>query len=218
MKKTAVFVAIAAIALLSACAATGTQTAPPDVTTPAAASPTPSPTPGLTPSPLPATSAPAEKKDMSVVSSGIVGGYIDPKYGMYGENVKNGVPLLSIPLEIRDAPDNTACFALYMDDPDSEPLCGYRWVHWTAADFTETSLPGGFSADAGGEAVQGTNDFGAAGYGGPTPPDKDHTYAITVYALDAKTGLKEGFTKEQFNAAIEGHVLARAEVKGIYRK
>lgn len=66
------------------------------------------------------------------------------------------------------------------------------------------------------EMIQGTNDFGTVGYGGPTPPDKPHNYVITVYALDTTLDLKDGFTKKAFDAAIEGHILAEASISGVY--
>lgn len=157
------------------------------------------------------TAPPTAAPEMTVSSPGIVNGYIDPEYGAHGRG-------LSIPLEIANAPKGTVCFALLMDDPDAVAVVGKRYLHWMAADFTQTSLPAGFSAQADSLAVQGKNDSGTVGYTSPNPPDKDHTYVITVYALDAKTGLQRGFTKDQFLAAINGHILAQAQVTGIYRK
>jgi Raf kinase inhibitor-like YbhB/YbcL family protein len=149
---------------------------------------------------------------MSVASSGIVNGVIDPIYG------GNGQPTLSLPLEITGAPEGTACFAVYMDDPDAVPVCGFRWVHWMAVNIEASSIPEDFSRTAGDAAVQGANDGGTAGYSGPQPPDKDHTYVITVYALDAALSLTKGFTKEEFTSAIEGHELASAVIEGLYKK
>lgn len=77
-------------------------------------------------------------------------------------------------------------------------------------------LPPNASIDIAADMVQGKNDFKAIGYGGPTPPDKPHTYVITVYALDTELDLKNGFTKKQFAQAIEGHVLAEAKMEGSY--
>lgn len=155
---------------------------------------------------------------MTVISSGITDGVIDPAYGKNGEVQENGVPALSLPLEITGAPEGTVCFAVYMDDPDAKPLCGYRWVHWMAAGIETGSLLEDFSRTAGNSVVQGKNDNGTVGYAGPQPPDKDHTYVITVYALDAVPDLVQGFSKEEFFTAIDGHVLAAATLEGIYRK
>jgi Raf kinase inhibitor-like YbhB/YbcL family protein len=153
-----------------------------------------------------------------VTSSGIVDGYLDPAYGANGTVFENNLPALSVPLEISGSPGSTACYALMMDDPDSISLCGFSWVHWTAANFTQTSLPEGFSASADATVLQGKNDYGTIGFAGPTPPDKDHKYRITVYALDKVLDLSNGFSKEEFPKALEGHVLASALTEGVYKK
>lgn len=162
--------------------------------------------------------AAAAQSGMTAGSSGITDGVMDPKYGAKGEVNAEGVPVVSLPLTIKDAPEGTAGFAVYMDDPDSKPLSGYNWVHWMAVNIKSGNIPEDFSRNAAGEAVQGKNDFGGIGYGGPTPPDKDHTYVITVYALDSELPLKEGFSKTEFEQAIQGHVLASAYLEGIYKK
>ena len=156
--------------------------------------------------------------DFRVTSPGIVGGYLDPAYGANGTVFENDLPALSVPLEISGTPDGTVCYALMMDDPDSISLCGFSWVHWTAANFTQTSLPEGFSTSADATMLQGKNDYGTVGFAGPTPPDKDHKYRITVYALGKALDLSNGFSKEDFPKALEGHVLASAVTEGIYKK
>ena len=155
---------------------------------------------------------------MKVTSSGIKNGVIDPKYGSNGDMITDGVPLLSLPLSIENAPEGTVCYAIYMDDPDAAPLAGYNWVHWTAVNIETADIPEGFSASAGSSAVQGTNDYGTMGYGGPAPPDKDHNYVITVFALDKKIALEDGFAKDVFDSAIDGHVLASVTLEALYVK
>ncbi|MGZ8614956.1 MAG: YbhB/YbcL family Raf kinase inhibitor-like protein [Actinomycetota bacterium] len=58
------------------------------------------------------------------------------------------------------------------------------------------------------------------GWDGPFPPWNDehvHHYVTAVYALDVdRLGLQAGFDLETFRAAIEGHVLAKAEIVPIY--
>lgn len=159
-----------------------------------------------------------EEREMTVTSSGIAGGVMDPKYGAKGELNAEGMPVVSLPLSVENAPDGTACFAVYMDDPDSKPLSGRSWVHWMAVNIPGGSIPEDFSRNAAGKAVQGENDFGESGYGGPTPPDRDHTYVIAVYALDQVLPLEEGFSKSEFEQALEGHVLASAKTEGLYKK
>ena len=154
----------------------------------------------------------------TVESAAIVDGILDAAYGKKGGSVEKGIPTLSFPIDISGAPEGTVCYALYMDDPDSEPLCGFPWLHWMMANFTQTSLPEGYSTQKDIEAVQGLNSFRKSAYGGPTPPDKDHTYRITVYALDASLELQDGFSKDDFIAALEGHVLAETTILATYIK
>jgi Raf kinase inhibitor-like YbhB/YbcL family protein len=58
------------------------------------------------------------------------------------------------------------------------------------------------------------------GYDGPCPPWNDtipHRYVFTLYALDVKRCPVEGeFTAVDVLAAIEGHVLGKASVTGLY--
>ncbi len=64
---------------------------------------------------------------------------------------------------------------------------------------------------------QGCNDFRRIGYGGPCPPPgKPHRYFFKLYALDAKVNLKAGATKQELERALEGHILAQAELMGRY--
>ena len=76
-------------------------------------------------------------------------------------------------------------------------------------------------ADPTGAGVLGTqrrNSFGTTGYGGPCPPSGTHRYFFTVYALSAELELAEGATKAQVLAAMEGLVLAQAELIGSFAK
>jgi len=126
----------------------------------------------------------------------------------------------SPPLTWSDAPAGTKYFALIVDDPDAP---AGTWVHWVLYDLpaSRTGLPEGVRADdapAEGGA-HGVNDFRAAGYGGPCPPPgKPHRYFFRLYALDAPTGLKSHASKAEVQRAIQGHVLAQAELMGTYKR
>jgi len=63
--------------------------------------------------------------------------------------------------------------------------------------------------------VQGMNSSGAAGYAA-APPDKTHTYVITVYALDTALDLQAGFSQTELTNAMEGHILALGELDAQY--
>jgi Raf kinase inhibitor-like YbhB/YbcL family protein len=72
-----------------------------------------------------------------------------------------------------------------------------------------------------GEAApgEGRNDFGAPGYRGPCPPPvKPHRYVFTLYALDAEPALGPSDRRLSFDRVIEGHVLATAELVGLYAR
>lgn len=70
-----------------------------------------------------------------------------------------------------------------------------------------------FTGDA---ALEGT----WCGYDGPAPPWNDsipHRYQFTVYALDVPSlGLDPGFSRDDFEQASEGHVLASDTITGTY--
>src|SRR5207253_1927081 len=122
---------------------------------------------------------------------------------------------LSPPLAWSGAPAGTKSFALITDDPDAP---AGTWVHWVLWNLpaTLTDLKGGVHAErelAGG-ARQGTNDFGTIGYGGPCPPSGTHRYFFKLYALDTVLDLKEGAAKQELEAAMHGHILAKAELMG----
>ena len=150
---------------------------------------------------------------MKVTSEGIKNDKISSEYGMYGSaKDNNGIPKKSIPLTVKNAPKKTKYYAVYMYDNN------VPWVHWTAANYKSKSFPADASRKKSSSMIQGKNSFGTLGYGGPTPPDKTHTYTIKVYALKSKVNLSKGFTYSQFKKAIKGKTLATATIKGQYVK
>jgi len=128
---------------------------------------------------------------------------------------------LSPALSWSGAPDGTKSFALIVDDPDApDPRAPkMTWVHWVLY-----NLP----ADASGLAedvkdlpagtLEGLNDWKRTGYGGPCPPIGRHRYFHKLYALDTVLSDLGKPTKAQLEKAMEGHVLASAELIGTYQK
>jgi len=117
-----------------------------------------------------------------------------------------------------DPPAKTQSFAIIMDDPDA-PVG--TWVHWVIYDLPANAreLAEGVAKQEQllSGARQGRNDFGKIGYGGPCPPaGKPHRYFFKLYALDAKLGLKAGAKKSDVERAMQGHILALAELIGRY--
>lgn len=116
------------------------------------------------------------------------------------------------PLSIKDIPAGTKSLALIVDDPDA-PMG--TWVHWVVFNIpvalvtiAENSIPG----------TQGHNDFGRTDYGGPCPPSGTHRYFFKVFALDTVLNLKEGADKKTLEKTMQGHILATAELVGLYKK
>ncbi|MFH1507929.1 MAG: YbhB/YbcL family Raf kinase inhibitor-like protein [Candidatus Omnitrophota bacterium] len=129
---------------------------------------------------------------------------IPSKYTCQGQDINPA-------LLIEDMPQGTKSLALIMDDPDA-PMG--MWVHWVVFDIgivsriEENSIPG----------KQGINDFRRKDYGGPCPPSGTHRYFFKIYALDKKLGLEEGINKKGLEQAMEGHILEKAELIGLYKK
>jgi Raf kinase inhibitor-like YbhB/YbcL family protein len=117
-------------------------------------------------------------------------------------------------------PDGTKSLALVVDDPDAPDPSAPRmtWVHWVLYNLPPTAarLPEGGALPAG--TQQGLNDWKRTGYGGPCPPVGRHRYFHKLYALDTKLNGLGTPTKAQLERAIEGHVLAKAELVGTYQK
>ena len=129
-------------------------------------------------------------------------------------------PDVSPALTWSDPPAGTQSFTLIADDPDA-PVG--TWVHWVAYDLPASTrqLPEGVPKTGAvpGGGVQGLNDFGKTGYGGPCPPPgKAHRYYFKLYALDSKLDLKPGATKKAVEQAMQGHILAQAEVMGRFKR
>jgi Raf kinase inhibitor-like YbhB/YbcL family protein len=117
------------------------------------------------------------------------------------------------PLTFEDVPELTRSLALVMDDPDAPGGTWDHWVVWnmpeTTTDLDEAAVPPG---------ILGKNSWRKNRYGGPCPPDREHRYLFTLYALDTTLGLPAKAGTRELAAAMHGHVLARAELVGRYER
>ncbi len=137
---------------------------------------------------------------------------IPTKYTCDGKDV-------SPPLTWTETPPGTKSLALIADDPDA-PMG--TWVHWVIYNLppamrqlpeelpTDGRLPDG--------TIQGKTDFGRPGYGGPCPPSGTHRYFFHLFALDTTLALPPASTSKQLKAAMQGHILAEAQLMGTYRR
>ncbi len=116
-------------------------------------------------------------------------------------------------LAIAGTPDGTKTLVLIMDDPDA-PVG--TWDHWIEFDIPATTAT--VREGAGLLGTPGNNRWGRTGYGGPCPPGGTHRYFFKLYALDRALNLPEGSSKQAVEAAMAGHVLANAELIGLYSR
>jgi len=127
---------------------------------------------------------------------------------------------VSPPLKWGEPPAGTQSFALIMDDPDAPVGVFTHWVLFNVPSESR-ELPEAVPAQAqlSSGALQGKNDFGRIGYGGPCPPPgRPHRYQFTLYALDQALDLKGGASKKQVLDSIRGHILAQGELTGMYQR
>lgn len=164
---------------------------------------------------------------MQIHSTAIEQGVFADRFGKRGNDFSpNGMPTRSIPFEITNAPAGTQSFAVVLDDKDAITASGFVWVHWLIADLTVTTLPENDSVSPSQSYTQGANSWAsklgnlsleeASAYGGMAPPNCLHRYDLTVYALDCKLNLPNGFRFNDLHYAMQGHILAQASVTGTY--
>jgi Raf kinase inhibitor-like YbhB/YbcL family protein len=118
------------------------------------------------------------------------------------------------PLLISDVPAGAKSLAIIMDDPDASR--GKTWDHWLVwniapdtGEVKEGITPPG--------AITGSNSWPKASYGGPCPP-AEHRYFFKLYALDIMLDTPAGSPKEILENAMNGHIIAKAELMGRYSK
>jgi Raf kinase inhibitor-like YbhB/YbcL family protein len=118
-----------------------------------------------------------------------------------------------------EPPAGTRSLALIVDDMDTAG----KFTHWVIFNIPSTSrelaeaVPAQMQLPDG--TLQGKNDFGNVGYGGPCPPSgKPHRYRFIFYALDGFLDLEAGASKKQVLEAVEGHIIARGQLIGTYQR
>ena len=144
------------------------------------------------------------------------GGTIPPEFTCQGSD-------RSPPLVWSGVPAAARSLVLIVDDPDAPDPAAPKmtWVHWLLYNIPPAAgalaeavpprqLPPG--------TLEGTNDWKRTGYGGPCPPIGEHRYFHKLYAIDTVLPDLARPTKDVLERAMRGHVLARAELIGTYRK
>lgn len=159
---------------------------------------------------------------MKVFSSSLADGRFAVDCGGHGRN-------LSPAFTVADAPEGTVSLALLLEDRDAFPVTGgFSWVHWAACNIPLPGLEENASAQSEG-FVQGVNSYismqggsrpreECIGYCGMTPPDADHVYTLRIFALDTVLDIENGFDMNVMFRKMRGHILAQAELEGLYSK
>lgn len=135
------------------------------------------------------------------------GGAIPLRHSAYGDGVAPALSWSALP-------PGTKSLAVAMEDPDA--VSARPFVHWlawnidpSAGGLAEGRLPPG--------AAEGRNSRGSTGYFGPRPHgSKPHRYHFQLFALDARLPLEAGAGRERLLAAMNGHVLAKADLVGLF--
>jgi Raf kinase inhibitor-like YbhB/YbcL family protein len=144
---------------------------------------------------------------MKITSSAFQeGASIPSKFSCDGANT-------SPPLQIAEVPSGAKSLALIVDDPDAPSGLFTHWTVWNISAQINAIAEG--SAPKG---VQGTNDFGKSGYGGPCPPSGTHRYYFKIFALDRELDLPFGAKRGQLDEAMKGHIVAQGELMGRYSR
>ena len=155
--------------------------------------------------------------NLSLVSDAFThGGVIPSRHTCDGEDI-------SPQLVWQDVPTETKSLVLIVDDPDApDPEAPkMTWVHWVLYNIPSSSSglrEGIDNAELPEGTMQGLNDWKRVGYGGPCPPIGRHRYFFKLYALDADLTDLHKPTKMKVEVAMQGHILAQAELLGTYKR
>ena len=144
------------------------------------------------------------------------GAEIPARYTCKGDDI-------SPPLNWAGIPEATRSLVLIVDDPDAPDPAAPKmvWVHWVlynippeinslAEHTTSATLPPGM--------IEGINDWQRNGYGGPCPPVGRHRYFHKLYALDIVLEELNEASKAVVETAMQGHIIAQAELIGTCQK
>ena len=128
--------------------------------------------------------------------------FIPERYTSDGRNVNP-------PLHPTEIPSGTGSLVLFVDDPDSRAK---PWCHWVVYNIP----PGAAISEGDVPGTQAVNDFERHAYTGPSPHWGIHRYVFSAYALDCRLQLGGGKGRDDVWAAMRTHILAHAELVGLY--
>ena len=126
-------------------------------------------------------------------------------------------------LQWSGVPSAAKSLALIVEDPDAplpEPFM--HWLAWNISPQT-SSLPKAVPAEnevTNPPMAQGKNSQLKIGFAGAAPPKRDdpHHYHFQLFALDTVLEVKPGAGRSELLPAMAGHVIARGELVGTFRR
>ena len=150
---------------------------------------------------------------------------IPRKYTCDGENVSPNISWENVP-------NGTKNLVLVLDDPDAQKVVGKTFVHWIVLNIDPhmREIPAGikFESKISNLAKEFQNDFHQLKYGGPCPPQGEHRYFFTLFALDKIIELSPEMTPDffrdsynqssQFFKTYENNILGFAQIMGKYKR
>ncbi|NJE42324.1 YbhB/YbcL family Raf kinase inhibitor-like protein [Thermococcus sp. GR6] len=143
------------------------------------------------------------------------GKFIPVEFTCDGEN-------LNPPIFIGYIDPKAESVAIIVDDPDAPDGTFTHWVAWNIPPLGEIprGIPSRGNVEQPIHVMQGMNDFGKIGYGGPCPPKGHgiHHYHFKVYILDRKLNLNPGVSRKELEKSMDGHVIQCGELVGLYER
>lgn len=160
--------------------------------------------------------------------------YLKDEYSKYAtkENLIDGIPYNNFPFEIENISEEYRYISWALIDHDSNPVVNFSWIHWLIANYevkkNAITIPGKL-VNSNNKYLGGTNSFAGPltniinekiilNYGGPTPPDKDHTYTLYVYAHTNELLLEKGFYYNEFLKELDKQKYVMDKVKILAKK
>ncbi|MBP1929835.1 Raf kinase inhibitor-like YbhB/YbcL family protein [Methanolinea mesophila] len=149
------------------------------------------------------------------VSSGAFesGEQIPGEYTCSGKNI-------SPPLSWSDVPPGTKSIVIILEDPDSSGGIFSHWILYNIPPDHRDLMPGVERKPVLMDGSRhGLNNYGKMEYGGPCPPPGNpHRYFFRIFALDTVLALRAPVTRKVIEDAMAGHVLAKGELMGKFRR
>ena len=138
--------------------------------------------------------------------------------------------VVSPPLGWGGVPAGTKSLALTVTDPDVPAAFNFprNFYHWIVYDLPASTTALAEGASPKGKLPPGAKELNSdyvtfqmsgygKGYGGPWPPDREHRYVFTLYALKSESlGIPDNADHAEFSKALLPVTIQTATLTGVY--